>query len=154
MRVVPLGFAYRNAPVDVLKSALLPTLIPKHHTHPWSIEGTLAQVLAVAHLSKLQPPVLPAGPPQQQRTASRITRSSAVRGQACNAVQLEAVQDGAVQAGRAVPAGALEFLRVLQQQLQGHSYVMCARLRAMEQGLEKVSQFHQRGWRSPSLSLK
>jgi hypothetical protein len=125
MRVAPLGFAYRNAPVHVLKSVLLPTLVPTQHLHPWAIEGALAQALAVAHLCKLQPPVLPARPPQQQQRT---------------AVQPEAVQGGAVQPGRAVPGDALEFLIALQQQLQGHSDVMCARLKAMEQGLEKASQ--------------
>jgi hypothetical protein len=136
MRVAPLGFAYRNAPVDALKAALLQTLIPTHHLHPWAIEGALAQALAVAHLSKLQPPT--EGPSQQQGAGTGTTQSSAAQGQACNAVQTGAVQPGAVQTG-AVPAGALEFLKVLQQLLRGHSDVMCARLNAMEQGLDKVS---------------
>jgi ADP-ribosylglycohydrolase len=109
--VAPLGFAYRNAPVDALKAALLQTLIPTHHLHPWAIEGALAQALAVAHLSKLQPP--------SQGQAGYVE---------------QAVQPVAV------PAGALEFLRVLQEQLRGHADVMCGRLRSMEQKLEQVSQ--------------
>lgn len=144
MRVAPLGFAFRNAPVYVLKAALLQTLIPTHHLHPWAIEGALAQALAVAQLSKLQPP--PQGPAQKQGAATGTTQSTAAQGQACNAENPAAVQPGAVQPAavqpgavqpEAVPAGALEFLRTLQQQLQGHSDVMW--LEVMEQGLDKVS---------------
>lgn len=55
MRVAPLALAYRNAPLPVLEAALRESLMPTQHVHPEAVEGALAQALAVAHLSKLQP---------------------------------------------------------------------------------------------------
>jgi hypothetical protein len=128
MRVAPLGLAYRNASVDGLQEALMQTLIPTHHVHPWAVEGALAQALAVAHLSKLQPAPATACP-------ASPTAAAAGAGAPAGA-------DGSLLAGSgtggSVPAGALELLRGLQAQLQGRSEVMCSRLQLMEQGLQQV----------------
>jgi ADP-ribosylglycohydrolase len=120
MRIAPLGLAYRNAPVNALHDALIQTLIPTHHLHPWAIEGALAQALAVAHLCKLQPGQL--NSPAAPTTAADSPAGPAAAGAAAGGP----------------PAGAVELLLVLQRQLQGRSDVMCSRLAAMEQGLKQV----------------
>lgn len=128
MRVATLGLAYRNATLEGLEAALMQTLIPTHHVHPWAVEGALAQALAVAHLSKLQP---------AQATACPSSPAAAAAG-----VSSPAGSDGSLPSGSSasggVPAGALELLRGLQAQLQGRSEMMCSKLQWMEQGLQQV----------------
>lgn len=129
MRVAPLGLAYRNASVDDLQAALMQTLIPTHHAHPLAVEGALAQALAVAHLSKLQPAPATACPSPPAAAAAAGAGARAGSGSSLPA---------GTGTGGGVPAGTLELLRTLHAQLQGRSEVMCSRLQMMEQGLQQL----------------
>jgi len=105
MRVAPLGLAYRNAPLPVLEAALRESLLPTQHVHPEAVEGALAQALAVAHLSKLQPTAAAqgcaAGAPSEEamRLLEALQQQLQGRPEGVMHTKLQQVKEGLSQVG-------------------------------------------------------
>eukprot|EP00879_Flechtneria_rotunda_P000123 GHRR01000185.1.p1 GENE.GHRR01000185.1~~GHRR01000185.1.p1 ORF type:complete len:477 (+),score=171.76 GHRR01000185.1:587-2017(+) len=121
MRIAPVALAYRNADISSLTKAVEAALLCTH-VHPLGVEGALAQAIAVAQLSKMQPTpnMTHAGAQPQHMNA---TASSAAAQQS----QEQQPQPQNVQ-----------FLQQLQRQLSGRSVEMVDKLQVLQQALAQV----------------
>ncbi|KAF6259861.1 ADP-ribosylation/Crystallin J1 [Scenedesmus sp. NREL 46B-D3] len=74
MRIAPVGLAYRNADAATLQQAVEAALLCTH-VHPLGVEGAVAQALAVAELSRTQPPVVQAAADAPNAAGLSLLRS-------------------------------------------------------------------------------